>query len=119
MPAQCIYIFCLDLKTNSDYFHTAFKDMLFPVKPQCVYSAVRAASLNKLQNSLVFKGLKKNLVVFCILGSFLSNNQILWLQMDNGAILIETWFTVSYSLSSVNFSQTVEQIEIKSDRGDT
>ena len=21
LPAQCIYVFCVDLRTNSDYFH--------------------------------------------------------------------------------------------------
>jgi len=121
VPAQCIYIFCLDLKTNSDCFHTAFKDN-FQVEPRCVYSAVRTASSNKLQNNFVFKVLKENVVVFCILGSFLSNNQILRLQRVNVAIIIETKFTVhtvSYSPSSVNVSQTVEQVEIEADRGDT
>ena len=22
LPTQCIYVFCVDLRTNSDYFHT-------------------------------------------------------------------------------------------------
>jgi hypothetical protein len=75
-----------------------------------------------LRVNVVFKGLKENDVVFCILGSFLSNNQILWLQRVTGPILTETTskvHTVSYSPSSVDFSQTVEQFEIKADRGDT
>ena len=54
---------------------------------RCVYSAVRAGSLNKPQINVVFKGLMENVVVFCILGSFLSNNQILWLQRVTGPTL--------------------------------
>jgi len=29
LPTQCIYVFCMDLKTNSDYFHiTALTDWI-------------------------------------------------------------------------------------------
>jgi hypothetical protein len=34
LPTQCIYVFCVDLKTNSDYF------------TECVYCAVRIDTLN-------------------------------------------------------------------------
>jgi len=45
LPTQCIYVFCVDLRTNSDYF---------PIQPQLtgfyngdsVYCAVRTESLN-------------------------------------------------------------------------
>jgi len=60
----------------------------------------------------VFKGLEENVVVFCILGSFYSNNHILWLQGVTGPILIETTSMVHTVYSALQF-------EIKADSGET
>ena len=40
LPTQCVYVFCVDLRTNSDYFTVQHKLTGF-YKTQCVYCAVR------------------------------------------------------------------------------
>jgi hypothetical protein len=47
----------------------------FTIESLYVYSAVRAGSSKKLQMKFVFKGLKENVAVFCILGIGLSFEQ--------------------------------------------
>ena len=49
LPTQCIYVFCVDLRTNSDYFteQTAIISLysidclVFITETKCVYCAVR------------------------------------------------------------------------------
>jgi hypothetical protein len=39
VPTQCICVFCVDLRTNSDYFTVQH----FITETECVYCAVRCA----------------------------------------------------------------------------
>jgi len=43
LPTQCIYVFCVDLRTNSEYFPV---QLVFITETECVYCAVRSGSLN-------------------------------------------------------------------------
>ena len=45
LPTQCTYVFCMGLRTNSDYFavHSKFT---FITEAECVYCAVRTGHLN-------------------------------------------------------------------------
>jgi hypothetical protein len=45
LPTQCIYVFCVDLRTNSDYFPTQHQLTGFITQTQCVYCAVRTGYL--------------------------------------------------------------------------
>jgi len=49
LPTQCINVFCLDLRSNSDYFPTQYKMKGFIMAIECVYCAVRTESLNIIQ----------------------------------------------------------------------
>ena len=46
LPTQCIYVFCVDLRTNSDYFLYNIKWLVFITEAECVYCAVRTGPLN-------------------------------------------------------------------------
>jgi hypothetical protein len=50
MPTQCVYVFCMDLKTNSDYF-TYTELAIFIIEAGRVYCAVRAESLTVVEVS--------------------------------------------------------------------
>ena len=54
---QCIYLFCVDLRTNSDYFflqHYLYR--FFINKAESVYCAVRTVSLNRTDTDWSLKG---------------------------------------------------------------
>ena len=55
LHTQRIYAFCVDLRTNSDYFTI----LVFITETDFVYCAVRTLSLNKIQVN--FRLLKVNL----------------------------------------------------------
>ena len=45
LPTQCVYVFCVDLRTNSDYFtvqHWLTGWLVFITETECVYCAVRS-----------------------------------------------------------------------------
>jgi hypothetical protein len=44
---HCVYVFCTDLRTNSDFCVTNIKRLAFITEVESVYSAVRAQSLYK------------------------------------------------------------------------
>jgi len=44
LPTHCIYMFSVDLKTNSDYFPTQHKGLVCITETECVYCAVRTES---------------------------------------------------------------------------
>jgi len=46
---QCICMFCVDLRTNSDYFPSNINWLVFITETECVYCAVRTASLCIIQ----------------------------------------------------------------------
>ena len=52
---QCIYVFCVDLRTKSDYFSTALTYRFLKAK-QRVYCAVRNGSLNQTGTISYLKG---------------------------------------------------------------
>ena len=39
MPTQCIYVFCVDLRTNSDYFLYIINWLVWITETECVYCA--------------------------------------------------------------------------------
>jgi hypothetical protein len=43
LPTKCIYVFCADLRTNSDYFVTYHQLVLIT---ECVYCAVQTGPLD-------------------------------------------------------------------------
>jgi hypothetical protein len=43
VPTQCICVFCVDLRTNSDYLLYSINWLVFITETQCVYCAVRSA----------------------------------------------------------------------------
>jgi hypothetical protein len=47
LPTQCIYVFCVDLRTNSDYFPI----LVCITETECVYCAVRTESLYTILRS--------------------------------------------------------------------
>jgi len=49
LPTQCIFVFCVDLRTNSHYFPYNINWLLFITNTQCVYCAVRTGSLTVIQ----------------------------------------------------------------------
>ena len=49
LPTQCIYVFCVDLRTNSDYFPIQHYLVGFITETECVYCAVRTGSLYIIQ----------------------------------------------------------------------
>ena len=57
LPTQCIYVFCVDLRTNSDYFPIQPSLTGFVKETECVYCAVRTGSLNIVQVDVILKGL--------------------------------------------------------------
>ena len=57
LPTQCIYVFCVDLRTNSDYFPIQHKLTGF-YNRDSVYCAVRTGSLYLLQVNLIQLTLK-------------------------------------------------------------
>jgi hypothetical protein len=42
LPTDCIYVFCVDLRTNSDYFTVQIDWLVFITETECVYCAVRS-----------------------------------------------------------------------------
>ena len=49
LPTQGIYVFCVDLRTNSDYFPIQHKRLDFITETESVYCAVRTESLYRIQ----------------------------------------------------------------------
>jgi len=49
LSTHCIYVFCMDLRTSSDYFRTQINWLVFITETECVYCAVRTESLNITQ----------------------------------------------------------------------
>jgi hypothetical protein len=47
LPTHCIYVFCVDLRTNSDYFPIHSLISVFKTEAESVYCAVRNGSLNQ------------------------------------------------------------------------
>jgi hypothetical protein len=45
LPTKCAYVFCMGLRTNSDYFAVHSK-LTFITETECVYCAVRTGHLN-------------------------------------------------------------------------
>ena len=45
LPTQCIYVFCVDLRTNTDFSPYNINCLVFITETQCVYCAVRTGSL--------------------------------------------------------------------------
>ena len=45
LPTQCIYVFCVDLRTNSDYFPYRINWLVCITETECVYCAVRTEHL--------------------------------------------------------------------------
>jgi predicted GNAT family N-acyltransferase len=43
LPTQCICVFCVDLRTNSDYSLYSINWLVFITETECVYCAVRSA----------------------------------------------------------------------------
>jgi hypothetical protein len=53
LPTQCIYVFCKDFRTNSDYFTIQNSITgLFATETGCVYCVVRTEPLNRIQVNL-------------------------------------------------------------------
>jgi hypothetical protein len=46
LPTHCMYVFCMDLRTNSLYFPIHYSLTRFVTESEHVYSAVRAGSLS-------------------------------------------------------------------------
>jgi len=47
LPTQCIYVFCVDMRTNSDYFPIQHR-LVCITETESVYFAVRTGSLRVL-----------------------------------------------------------------------
>jgi len=64
LRAQYIYVFCSDIRTNSDYLYTQLT--YFQSKAECVYCAVRSDSLNTfpIQLALSKRTKKRSLGTF-------------------------------------------------------
>jgi len=45
LPTQCVRMFCVDLRTNSDYFPAPYQLTGFKTETECVYFAVRTEFL--------------------------------------------------------------------------
>jgi len=45
LPTQCVYVFCVDLRTNSDYFTVNINWLVCITETECVYCEVRTGSL--------------------------------------------------------------------------
>jgi hypothetical protein len=55
LPTQCIYVFCVDLRTNSDFpLHKIY--LFFLTEMKSVYCAVRTVSLNETDYASSLKG---------------------------------------------------------------
>ena len=52
LPTQCIYVFSVDLRTNSDYFPMQHQLTGFRTETECVYCAVRTEYLNTVSLDL-------------------------------------------------------------------
>jgi hypothetical protein len=61
----CLYVFCVDLRTNSDYFPIQHW-LVCITETQCVYFAVRSEPLNKIQVAFVFKLFQTLAAVFLV-----------------------------------------------------
>jgi len=48
-PHSCIYVFCVDLRTNSNYFLFNINWLVFITEMQCVYCAVRTGYIGTSQ----------------------------------------------------------------------
>jgi len=55
LPHSCIYVFCVDLRTNSDYSLYSINWLVFITQTDCVYCAVRTGYLYIIEVS--FSGL--------------------------------------------------------------
>ena len=60
LPTRCIYLFCEDLRTNSDFFplYTALADWCLYTEAESVLCAVRTESLTIFQISLCLQRVK-------------------------------------------------------------
>ena len=54
LPTHCIYVFCVDLRTNSDYFPIQHW-LVFITETECVYCAVRTGSLYRIHFHFFFE----------------------------------------------------------------
>ena len=41
LPTQCIYVFCVDLRTNKDFSLYSINWLVFITETECAYCAVR------------------------------------------------------------------------------
>ena len=55
LPLQHVDVFCVDLRTNSDYFPIQHRLIRFITETECVYCAVRAGYLNVMQVSCIHR----------------------------------------------------------------
>jgi len=56
LPTQCIYVFYMDLRTNSDCFHTQYYLTGFITGTQCVFCPVRLECVNNSDWLSALKG---------------------------------------------------------------
>jgi len=57
-PHSCIYVFCVDLRTNSHYFPNSINWLGFITETESVYCAVRTGSLNTIPGNTCLQRLK-------------------------------------------------------------
>jgi hypothetical protein len=54
LPTQCFYVFCMDLRTSTEYFYIRSSWLVFITETVSVYCAVRTGSLNIIRVNLSF-----------------------------------------------------------------
>ena len=59
LPTHCIYMFCVDLRTNSDYFSIQNHLTCLYSREGGVYCAVRTGSLNMIQAGFRLQNVKR------------------------------------------------------------
>jgi hypothetical protein len=57
LPTQCIYVLCVDLRTNSYYFPNSINLLVFITEAESVCCAVQTGCLNQTDTVLSLKGL--------------------------------------------------------------
>jgi hypothetical protein len=53
---QCIYVFCVDLRTNSDFYLYSINLLVFITEAESVYCTVRSGSSNQTDTVLSLGG---------------------------------------------------------------
>ena len=57
LPTQCIYVLCMDLRTNSDFVSLySINWFVFMTETECVYCVVRTGYLNLIQVNSPLEG---------------------------------------------------------------